>query len=234
MKHYIVASFYKFVPLSDYESLKAPLLKLMKDHALLGTVILAHEGINGSVAGSEEQISYFYEFLRSMSEFSDLNFTETQAEFIPFDRRKVKFRKEIVTLGVEGIDPLKNAGTYLSPEEWNELIKNPETVLVDTRNDYEYGLGTFKGAINPKTDNFREFPAYVEKHLKDKKDKPIAMFCTGGIRCEKSTAYLNDLGFKKVYHLKGGILNYLDEIPEEQSRWEGTCFVFDDRIAIEK
>lgn len=206
----------------------------MKDKELLGTVILAHEGINGSVCGTRENISCFYQYLNNIAEFSDLTFKETYEKYMPFAKAKVKFRKEIVTLGVEGVNPLKNPGIHVSPEEWNELISDPDTVVIDTRNDYEIGLGTFKQAINPKTENFRDFPTYVAEHLMDKKDKKIAMFCTGGIRCEKSTAYLRDLGFDSVYQLNGGILNYLDEIPPDQSLWQGTCFVFDDRIAIEK
>ncbi|WP_133129572.1 rhodanese-related sulfurtransferase [Legionella yabuuchiae] len=234
MKPYVIASFYKFTPLENYESLKEPLLTLMNDHNLLGTVILAHEGINGSISGAREEIIYFYEYLRTLPQLSDLTFKETYDDFMPFAKAKVKFRKEIVTLGVEGVDPLTNPGQHVSPEEWNTIIADPEVMVIDTRNDYEVGLGTFKNAINPKTEHFRDFPEYVDKHLMDKKDKKIAMFCTGGIRCEKSTAYLKNLGFEKVYQLDGGILNYLEQIPEEQSLWQGTCFVFDDRIAIEK
>ncbi|GGI79771.1 oxygen-dependent tRNA uridine(34) hydroxylase TrhO [Legionella impletisoli] len=234
MKPYVIASFYKFVPLKEYESLKDPLLTLMNNQNLFGTVILADEGINGSVSGTATDMAFFYDFLHSLPPFADLTFKETFDDFIPFAKAKVKFRKEIVTLGVEGVDPLNNPGQHVSPEEWNHLIRDPEVLVIDTRNNYEVGLGTFQNAINPKTDNFRDFPEYVETHLMNKKDKKIAMFCTGGIRCEKSTAYLRNLGFEKVYQLNGGILNYLDQIPEEQSLWQGTCFVFDDRIAIEK
>lgn len=234
MKKYIIASFYKFVPLPDFEEKKEPILALMKKYNLLGTIILASEGINGSVAGQPEDITHFYQYIKNDERLQDIWFKETFDDFIPFDKAKVKFRKEIVTMGVKNINPLKNVGTYLSPEEWNTLLADPDVILVDTRNEYEYQLGTFKNAINPKTNNFREFPEYVQKNLMDKKDKKIAMFCTGGIRCEKSTAYLKDLGFENVYHLNGGILNYLEKTPEEQSLWQGTCFVFDDRIAIEQ
>lgn len=233
MKQFVVASFYKFAPIEEYESLKKPILKLMKDHELLGTVILAHEGINGSVSGTPENIQYFYDYIHSLPEFTDLKFKENEYSIIPFEKAKVKFRKEICTLGVDGINPLSEVGTYLSPEEWNELLSEPDVVLIDTRNDYEYGIGTFKNAINPNTENFREFPDYVKENMMDKKDKKIAMFCTGGIRCEKSTAYMKSLGFEKVYHLKDGILNYMETMPKEKSLWEGSCFVFDDRIAVD-
>ncbi|WP_133126930.1 rhodanese-related sulfurtransferase [Legionella nagasakiensis] len=234
MKKYVIASFYKFVELVEYESLKKPILQVMNANNLLGTIILAKEGINGSVAGTRNNIDYLYHYLKSDSRFHDLWFKETHDDLMPFDKAKVKFRKEIVTMGVEGVSPLKSSGIHISPEQWNQLISDPNVLVIDTRNDYEVKLGTFKQAINPCTDNFREFPEYVKTHLMDKKDKKIAMFCTGGIRCEKSTAYLKELGFQEIYQLDGGILNYLDKIPEKESLWEGTCFVFDDRIAIEK
>ncbi|MCP0914322.1 MULTISPECIES: oxygen-dependent tRNA uridine(34) hydroxylase TrhO [Legionella] len=232
MKRYVIASFYKFITLSDFQGMKEPLLAVMHSHNLLGSIILAEEGINGSISGKPEDIVFFYAHLQQDPRLQDLKFKETYNEFIPFAKAKVKFRKEIVTLGVEGIDPRKDTGTHVSPMEWNQLISDPEVLVIDTRNDYEVNLGTFKNSINPHTDNFRDFPQFVEKHLLDKKDKKIAMCCTGGIRCEKSTAYLKSLGFSEVYQLDGGILNYLDAIPAEQSLWEGTCFVFDDRIAI--
>ncbi|KTC66102.1 rhodanese domain protein (plasmid) [Legionella adelaidensis] len=234
MKQYVIAAFYKFIPLDDYESLKNPLLAVMKENRILGTVLLAHEGINGSIAATPEDIIAFYNHLHADPRFSDLVFKETYDDMMPFEKAKVKFRKEIVTLGVPDVNPLKSCGIYVSPEEWNTLINDPDVVVVDTRNDYEVELGTFKNAIDPKTENFRDFPEYVKNNLMDKKDKKIAMFCTGGIRCEKSTSYLLNLGFKEVYHLQGGILNYLATIPEAQSLWEGRCFVFDERIAIEK
>ncbi len=233
MKDYIIASFYKFIPLNDFELLREPLLLAMKQHQILGTIILAQEGINGGAAGKPNDMHQFYDFVRTDSRFSDLHFKETYDDLMPYEKAKVKFRKEIVTLGVPGVDPLALAGTRVEPQEWNALIADPDVVLIDTRNTYEVELGTFKQAINPNTENFRDFPAYVQQHLLDKKDKKIAMFCTGGIRCEKSTAYLKSLGFNNVYQLEGGVLNYFDTIPAAESMWEGACFVFDERIAIQ-
>ena len=234
MKTYTIASFYKFIPQDDFESKKVPLLNAMKNNNIYGTIILAHEGINGSFAGKPEDVAALYAVLREDPCFTDLYFKETFSDLMPFEKAKVKFRKEIVTLGIKTVNPLKHNGVRLQPDAWNELLADSDVLLIDTRNNYEVELGTFKDAINPNTENFRDFPAYVEEHLTDKKDKKIAMFCTGGIRCEKSTAYLLDLGFKDVYHLEGGILNYIDNMPDEQSLWQGTCFVFDERIAISK
>lgn len=233
MNEIIIAAFYKFVSLEDYETKREPLLAKMHELGIKGTIILASEGINGSFGGSRESMDQYYQVLRQDPRLSDLNFKETFDKENPFEKSKVKLRKEIVTLGINNIDPLKTVGTYLNPEEWNELIKDPDVVIIDTRNDYEYELGTFKNAINPNTDNFRNFPEYVKEHLIDKKDKKIAMFCTGGIRCEKSTAYLKELGFPSVYHLHNGILNYIEEMPKEESLWEGQCFVFDNRVAVD-
>jgi UPF0176 protein len=234
MKKFVIAAFYKFVSLEDYETLREPMLIQMHEHDIKGTIILASEGINGSFAGTRESINGFYQVIREDKRLSDIEFKETFDEENPFDKSKVKLRNEIVTMGIKHVDPLKLAGTYLNPEEWNELIQDPETVIIDTRNDYEYDLGTFKNAINPHTENFRNFPDYVQKHLLDKKEKKIAMFCTGGIRCEKSTAYLKDLGFSKVYHLHHGILNYIEKMSQEKSLWEGQCFVFDNRVAVDE
>ncbi len=233
MKNYTIASFYKFVPLHDYESMKEGLLAAMKENHLFGTIILAHEGINGSFAGKPNDVLFLYEYLKMDPRLSDLYFKETYDDVMPFEKAKVKFRKEVVTLGVSGVDPMSNAGVRVRPEEWNDLICDPDVLLIDTRNNYEVELGTFKNAINPNTENFRDFPAYVDLHLLDKKDRKIAMFCTGGIRCEKSTAYLKDLGFQDVYQLDGGILGYLDAIPAAESLWEGRCFVFDERISLD-
>lgn len=235
MKKYVIASFYKFVELPNYSALKQVFLNNMNHHCLLGTIILAHEGINGCIAGQREAMEAFYAKLRSNENFQDVTFKETFDDFIPFEKAKVKLRQEIVTMGIQEVSSLPTSlGTHVSPNQWNELISDPNVVVVDTRNNYEVKLGTFKHAINPKTDNFRQFPQFVQQHLLDKKDKKIAMFCTGGIRCEKSTAYLKSLGFKQVYQLEGGILNYFEKTPENESLWEGTCFVFDDRIAIEQ
>jgi UPF0176 protein len=234
MNEIIIASFYKFVDLEDFEEMRAPLLAKMHELNIKGTIILAAEGINGSFAGHHEQMHFFYQFIHQDNRLSDIHFKETFDKENPFEKSKVKLRQEIVTMGIKDVDPLKTVGTYLNPEEWNELIKDPDVILIDTRNDYEYELGTFKNAINPNTENFRNFPEYVEANLLDKKEKKIAMFCTGGIRCEKSTAYLKNLGFEKVYHLHHGILNYIEKIPSEQSLWEGQCFVFDNRVAVDE
>ncbi|MFC3909649.1 rhodanese-related sulfurtransferase [Legionella dresdenensis] len=232
MQSYIVLTFYKFVALPEYEAMKPELLDVMKANEVKGTIILASEGVNGTFCGTPEGVAAVVNKMHSYPGLENLAFKETWHDNNPFEKSKVKLRKEIVTLGVEGLDPVNEAGTYVEPEDWNNLISDPEVLVIDTRNDYEVELGTFKGAINPKTENFRDFPRYVEENLLDKKDKKIAMMCTGGIRCEKSTAYLKKLGFKEVYHLKDGILNYLKQIPAEQSLWEGTCFVFDDRVTL--
>lgn len=234
MKEIVIASFYKFVPLCDFETMKDPILTKMREIGIRGTIILAQEGINGSFAGTREQMNEFYQFMHSDPCFSTLNFKETFDDKNPFDKAKVKLRKEIVTMGIRNVDPDINAGTYLDPQQWNELIQDPEVILLDTRNDYEYELGTFKNAINPDIENFREFPEYVAQHLSDKKDKKIAMFCTGGIRCEKTTAFMKEQGFQHVYQLHDGILNYIENIPGNESRWEGKCFVFDDRVAVDE
>lgn len=233
MNLYVIVTFYKFTPLADYESMKEPLLKAMKKNEIRGTIILASEGVNGTFCGKKEKVLSLIAFMRNYPGLEDLAFKESFDELNPFDKAKVKLRKEIVTLGETGVDPVQLAGTHVSPQEWNKLIADPDVVVIDTRNDYEVLLGTFKGATNPKTENFRDFPDYVETHLSGKKDKKIAMFCTGGIRCEKSTSYLKRLGFNEVYQLDGGILNYLASVPPEESMWEGSCFVFDERIALD-
>lgn len=230
---YVVTAFYKFTPFPDYELTKEPLLALMKEKEIKGTIILASEGINGTICGEPANLSFFTEFLRQYNGLNDLTFKISYSDYNPFDKSKVKLRKEIVTLGVPNIDPKAIHGTHVDPQEWNKLISDPNVLVIDTRNDYEVKLGTFKGAINPETENFRDFPDYVEKNLSQHKDKKIAMFCTGGIRCEKSTAYLKKIGFDQVFQLNGGILNYLEKMPEEDSLWEGTCFVFDNRVAVD-
>lgn len=231
---YIIVNFYKFVSLPDYELLKAPFLEKMLELNIKGTIILASEGINGSFAGMRESLDDFIAYLKSYTALADIAFRENVHESNPFDKSKVKLRKEIVSMGVDGIDAENHTGTHLSPLEWNNLIAEEDVLLIDTRNDYEVILGSFKGAINPNTLNFRELPDYVEQHLLTEKNKKIAMFCTGGIRCEKSTAYLKQLGFEQVFQLKGGILNYLESVPENQSLWDGSCFVFDNRVALDK
>ena len=232
MSQIIVCALYKFVTLSDYQQLRQPLFDVMASNQVKGTLLLAQEGINGTVAGSRAGIDAVLAWLKSDARLSDLDFKECYTGIQPFNRTKVKLKKEIVTMGVEGIDPNRVVGTYISPKEWNKLISDPEVILIDTRNDYEYQVGTFKNAINPKTDSFREFPQYIKDHLAPEKHKKVAMFCTGGIRCEKSTAYLKEQGFDEVYHLKGGILKYLEEVPADETLWEGECFVFDERVTV--
>ncbi len=229
----VVCALYKFVTLDNHTEIQQPLLSVMKANNVRGTLILAHEGINGTVAGTRESIDALLAWLRSDLRLADIDTKESYTDVHPFKRTKVKLKKEIVTMRVEGVDPLSVVGTYCSPEEWNELLADPEVLLVDTRNHYEYQVGTFKNAVNPETASFSEFPQYIADNFDKDKHKKIAMFCTGGIRCEKSTAYVKELGFEEVYHLKGGILKYLEEMPIDKSRWEGECFVFDDRITVD-
>jgi UPF0176 protein len=229
----VVAALYKFVRLSGFEQLQQPLLDLMHANDVRGTLLLANEGINGTVSGPRAGVDAVLNWLKSDERLATLEHKESFHDEHPFLRTKVKLKKEIVTMGVEGIDPTRTVGTYLSPQEWNEIIADPDAVLIDTRNDYEVEVGTFKGAINPETRTFREFPEYVKQTLDPQKHKKVAMFCTGGIRCEKSTAYLKEQGFDEVYHLKGGILKYLEEMPKEDSLWEGECFVFDERVTVD-
>lgn len=228
----VVCALYHFVTLDDYAALQAPLLQLMQQNGVKGTLLLAREGINGTIAGSRAGIDAVLAWLKSDPRLADLDYKESYDTEIPFYRSKVKLKKEIVTMGVEGIDPRRKVGTHVDPKDWNALISSPDVLLIDTRNEYEVEVGTFKGAVNPHTESFREFPEYVKNHLDPQKHRKIAMFCTGGIRCEKSTAYLKEQGFEEVYHLKGGILKYLEEVPVENSLWEGECFVFDNRVTV--
>lgn len=232
MTQIVISALYKFVTLDNFRALQAPLLNLMKAHGIRGTILLAQEGINGTISGTEEDIQAVYTWFSQQPGLDNISHKESFHDTSPFNRTKVKLKKEIVTLGVEGIDPKRVVGTYVKPSEWNALITDENVLVVDTRNDYEVMIGTFKGAINPKTHTFREFPEYVKTHLSSQKNKKIAMFCTGGIRCEKSTAYLKELGFDEVYHLEGGILKYLEEVPQDDSLWEGECFVFDERVTV--
>ena len=229
---YICAALYKFVELNDYKELREPLYQTLIANDVKGTLLLAREGINGTICGTREAIDNVLNYLRSGERFADIEHKESPSDEQAFYRTKVKLKKEIVTLGVDWVDPKSSAGTYVDPEKWNDLIADPEVLVIDTRNEYEYAVGTFEGAINPKTDTFREFPEYVKQHLDPEKHKKVAMFCTGGIRCEKSTAYLKEQGFDEVYHLKGGILKYLEMMPEDNSRWNGECFVFDQRVTV--
>ena len=228
----VVAALYRFATLPDFEALRDPLYELMIEHEVRGTLLLAKEGINGTIAGSRQGIDRIMGWLKSDPRFADLEAKESYVDTPPFYRTKVKLKKEIVTMGVEGIDPNDIVGTYVEPADWNALIADPEVLVLDTRNKYEVDIGSFENAINPETESFRELPAYVERHLDPVKHKKVAMFCTGGIRCEKSTAFLKQQGFSEVYHLKGGILKYLEEVPETESKWRGECFVFDNRVAV--
>ena len=228
----VVAALYRFARFPEFESFRQPLLDCLLAAEVRGTLLLATEGINGTIAGPRAGIDRVLGFLRQDSRFAGLEVKESYVDENPFYRTKVKLKKEIVTMGVAGIDPNKIVGTYVEARDWNELISDPEVLLLDTRNKYEVEIGSFAGAVNPGTDSFREFPDYVKKQLDPGKHKKVAMFCTGGIRCEKSTAYLREQGFEEVYHLKGGILKYLEEVPESESKWEGECFVFDNRVTV--
>jgi UPF0176 protein len=232
MSQTVVCALYKFVTLEDFAALRDPLLDFMLEHEVRGTLLLANEGINGTIAGSREGIDAVLSYLRQDPRLADISWKESYTDTAPFLRTRVKLKKEIVTMGVEGIDPKQVVGTYVDPKDWNALISDPDVVLVDTRNDYEVQVGTFKNALNPNTESFREFPDYVKQELNPEKHKKVAMFCTGGIRCEKSTAYLKEQGFEEVYHLQGGILKYLEDVPAEESLWEGECFVFDERVTV--
>ncbi len=227
----VIAALYRFVRLDDYVELRQPLLQTMLDHEVRGTLLLAVEGINGTVAGSQAGIDALLTKLRADPRLADFDCKLSYDDEMPFYRSRVKLKREIVTMGVDGIDP-SMAGTYVVPGDWNALISDPEVTLIDTRNDYESAIGSFRGAIHPDTGSFREFPAFAREHLDPMRQRKVAMFCTGGIRCEKSTAYLRQLGFEEVYHLKGGILNYLAEVPEQESLWQGECFVFDNRVSV--
>lgn len=233
MTTYVVCAMYKFVALEDFEKIRQPLLNIMEENDICGTLLLANEGINGTVAGSRQAIDNLLAWFELDPRLADISHKESFTEEKPFKRCKVKLKKEIVTMGVEGIDPRHVVGTYVKPQDWNALISDPEVVLVDTRNDYEVQIGTFQNAVDPNTTTFREFPDYVKNNMDPAKHKKVAMFCTGGIRCEKSTAYMKEQGFEEVYHLEGGILKYLEEMPEEETMWQGECFVFDDRVTVD-
>jgi len=231
-KDHVVAALYKFVTLEDFHELRQPLLEACVASGIKGTLLLAREGINGTIAGSRAGVDEVLAYLKNDSRLADLVHKESYDEHMPFYRMKVKLKKEIVTMGVDAIDPNEVVGTYVKARDWNALVADPDVVLIDTRNDYEVGIGTFAGAVDPHTTTFREFPAYVRENYDPKKNKKVAMFCTGGIRCEKASAFMLKEGFEEVYHLDGGILKYLEEVPEEESIWEGECFVFDSRVAV--
>ncbi len=233
MSQYVVAALYHFVRLENFSELRQPLLEIMAQSAVKGTLLLAHEGINGTIAGGQTGINKVLAWLRKDNRLIDLTVKFSYDDKMPFYRTKVKLKKEIVTMGVEGIDPNKVVGTYVQAKEWNALISDPDVLVIDTRNEYETGIGSFEHAIIPNIETFREFPNYINELTPADKNKKIAMFCTGGIRCEKSTAYLKEQGFKNVYHLQGGILKYFEEVPQEQSLWKGECFVFDNRVSVD-
>ena len=232
MSTYAVCALYRFVRLDDFEDMRAPLRQFLLDQGIRGTLLLAREGINGTVAGPHESIAALKARLAQDPRFEGIDYKDSETDIMPFHRTKVKLKREIVTMGVEGIDPRRSVGTYVKPHDWNRLIQDPEVLLIDTRNNYEVDVGTFRNAVNPETETFREFPEYVKENLDPQKHRKVAMFCTGGIRCEKSTAYLKEQGFEEVYHLEGGVLRYFEEVPEEESLWQGECFVFDERVAV--
>ncbi|MFP3545633.1 rhodanese-related sulfurtransferase [Rhizobium sp. SIMBA_035] len=230
---FLVAALYHFVSVPRFESLREPLQTLCEANGVKGTLLLAHEGINGTIGGPDEGVRTVLAYLRAQPEFATLEHKESRASKMPFLRMKVKLKKEIVTMGVENIDPNKVVGTYVAAKDWNELISDPDTIVIDTRNDYETAIGVFRGAVDPQTKTFREFPDWVRNNPGLHNKPKIAMYCTGGIRCEKATAFMKEHGFDEVYHLKGGILKYLEEVPQEESLWEGACFVFDERVSVE-
>lgn len=231
-----IAALYKFVALPDYEELRDPLLDFCRIQGIYGTLLLAKEGINGTVSGSEDAINSLIAYLKTANSFAgrlaDLDVKYSWAEDRPFHRMRVRLKQEIVTLRAPEASPTEQVGTYVEPENWNELIDDPDTILIDTRNDYEVAIGTFEGAIDPETKSFTDFKTFTSQNLDPEKHKKVAMFCTGGIRCEKASSYLLAHGFEEVFHLKGGILKYLENIPEEDSKWHGDCFVFDERVGV--
>ena len=232
MAPFAVAAFYQFGALPHYRDVQAPLRDTCARLGVKGIALLADEGVNGTMAGSRAAMEEVLETIHRLTGFKKIDHKWSSAKEMPFLRLKVRLKKEIVTLGVEGVDPNQRVGTYVSPEDWNEVISDPEVVLIDTRNHEEVRIGTFAGAIDPLTRSFSQFPDYVKTHLDPAKHKKVAMFCTGGIRCEKASSYMLQQGFEEVYHLKGGILNYLEKVPAEDSLWQGECFVFDRRIAL--
>jgi UPF0176 protein len=231
-----IAAFYQFVALADFRELREPLRALCAGLKLKGSVLLAQEGINGTLAGSTDAIAALMAELQGGelfgSRLDNLELKFSRASNMPFGRLKIRLKKEIVTLGDGAADPMRHVGIYVDPAEWNELIATPDTVLIDTRNAFEVAMGTFAGAIDPRIESFRQFKDFAASQLDPSKHRKIAMFCTGGIRCEKASSYLLSRGFSEVYHLKGGILGYLERVPKAESRWHGECFVFDDRVAL--
>ncbi|MDJ0796392.1 MAG: rhodanese-related sulfurtransferase [Calothrix sp. MO_167.B12] len=237
----VVATLYKFVKLADVsarreavtlEHRQSSLVSYCQAQGVKGTILLASEGINGTIAGTRQAIDAVLSYLRADPLLADLEHKESYTDTPPFARMKVRLKKEIVTMGLPEVDPSERVGTYVNPQEWNSIISDPEVTVIDTRNDYEVGIGSFQRAKNPHTDSFREFPEYVRQNLDPNKHKKVALFCTGGIRCEKATSFMLAQGFEEVYHLQGGILKYLESVPTAESLWEGECFVFDERVAV--
>ena len=236
MASFFTTAFYHFIAINDIKNIQSIIQDYCDKTSLKGTILIADEGINGTISGKEIDILAFHEFIKKDPIFSKvfqlLEYKSSWSNKNPFYRMKVRLKKEIVALGIPEVSPIKKVGTYVKPEEWNSLISDPDIILIDTRNGYEVDIGTFSNAINPKTLSFRDFPKYVKKNLDPKKNKKVAMFCTGGIRCEKASSYMMEEGFDEVYHLQGGILKYLEIIPEKDSLWQGECFVFDQRVAV--
>ena len=233
MPDYIVRSFYRFAPLGELRRLQRRLRELCDEERITGTILLADEGINGSVCGSPRALDRLFAELQSIKGLAGLDWKEGHAQSPPFHRLKVRLKKEIVSMGDPEVDPVQRVGTYVDPTEWNVLIRDPQVVVVDTRNAYEVRVGTFDGAVDPQLASFRDFPAWASKNLDPARHRKVAMFCTGGIRCEKATSLLLREGFDEVFHLRGGILDYLAAVPESESAWRGECFVFDNRVAVD-
>ena len=231
-KTYIVCALYKFVSIQDIDSTKSKIEAFCEKHMIKGTILVAYEGVNGTVAMESDHVDALIASLCDITGAKEIDHKLSYTDVMPFYRMKVRLKKEIVTIGDASVNPNDQVGTYVDPHEWNHLILDPETFVLDTRNDYEVEIGTFKNAVDPKTSTFREFPDYVKENLDPKKHKRVAMFCTGGIRCEKASSYMMKEGFEEVYHLKGGILKYIEEMKQEDSMWEGDCFVFDNRVSV--
>ena len=229
---YVIAALYHFTRFDDLPAIRDPLVSLCSEMGILGTLLLAREGINGTIAGDRKGIDALISHIRSLPGCDGLEYKESHASVPPFHRMKVRLKKEIVTMGQPDVDPASEVGNYVDPAEWNALISAPDVAVIDTRNDYEVAIGTFDGAVNPQTKTFGEFPAWWEENKSRFHNKRIAMFCTGGIRCEKSTNFLLGQGVEDVFHLKGGILKYLEDVPKEESTWDGECFVFDARVSV--
>jgi UPF0176 protein len=233
MSRFLITALYYFTDLPDIEAMQDSIYEKLREQKIKGTILLAKEGINGTIAGDEEDVRSALAYLRNDPRLSQMMHKESWAEEQPFVRLKVRLKKEIVTMGVPGVDPTARVGTYVQPKDWNALISQQDVVLIDTRNTYETKMGSFEGAIDPRTESFQDFPQWVKQTENLKPDTKIAMFCTGGIRCEKASSYMLQEGFKEVYHLQGGILKYIEEIPEPESMWNGECYVFDRRVSVD-